>query len=250
MPSWTSRPGRLSGSLHSRHRAIEFKTFLQTLDREVPAERDVHVILDNSSTHKTPAIKSCFTHFNKQQLVEPRRALVADLTKQEAPAWRAPLRARAQHRHRRLDHRLEQQPRPLPLVEDQRAGPRADAEAHETAIREQTHASPGESVKRDQREQARERLEAASTLRDEYLRTFAELEEALEHRGELLGVLAAVTAEITDTREQTAGELGKRLTRVTSQLEELLELQELYREGLQNDLFRGSPVLVHRTVLD
>jgi transposase len=45
------------GSLHARHRAIEFKKFLQTLDREVPAELEVHVILDNSSTHKTPAIQ-------------------------------------------------------------------------------------------------------------------------------------------------------------------------------------------------
>ena len=49
--------GKVIGSLHSRHRAIEFKKFLQTLDREVPAELDVHVILDNSSTHKTPAIQ-------------------------------------------------------------------------------------------------------------------------------------------------------------------------------------------------
>jgi transposase len=49
--------GRVIGSLHSRHRAIEFKKFLQSIDREVPAELDVHVILDNSSTHKTPAIR-------------------------------------------------------------------------------------------------------------------------------------------------------------------------------------------------
>jgi transposase len=49
--------GKVIGSLHARHRAIEFKKFLQTLDREVPAELDVHVILDNSSTHKTPAIQ-------------------------------------------------------------------------------------------------------------------------------------------------------------------------------------------------
>jgi transposase len=45
------------GSLHARHRAIEFKKFLQTIDREVPNELDVHLILDNYSTHKTPAIK-------------------------------------------------------------------------------------------------------------------------------------------------------------------------------------------------
>jgi transposase len=49
--------GQVIGSLHSRHRAIEFKKFLATLEREVPAELDVHVILDNSSTHKTPAIQ-------------------------------------------------------------------------------------------------------------------------------------------------------------------------------------------------
>ena len=48
--------GQVIGSLHARHRAIEFKKFLQTLDRQVPPDLDVHVILDNSSTHKTPAI--------------------------------------------------------------------------------------------------------------------------------------------------------------------------------------------------
>ncbi len=49
--------GKVIGSLHSRHRAVEFKKFLQTLDREVPAELDVHLVLDNASTHKTPAIQ-------------------------------------------------------------------------------------------------------------------------------------------------------------------------------------------------
>src|SRR4051812_22260406 len=49
--------GKVIGRLHSRHRAIEFKNFLQTLDREVPDHLDVHLVLDNSSTHKTPAIQ-------------------------------------------------------------------------------------------------------------------------------------------------------------------------------------------------
>jgi transposase len=49
--------GQVIGRLHSRHRAIEFKQFLQTIDREVPAELDVRIVLDNSSTHKTPAIQ-------------------------------------------------------------------------------------------------------------------------------------------------------------------------------------------------
>jgi transposase len=49
--------GKVIGSLHSRHRAIEFRKFLATIDREVPAGLEVHVVLDNVSTHKTPAIK-------------------------------------------------------------------------------------------------------------------------------------------------------------------------------------------------
>jgi transposase len=49
--------GKVIGQLHSRHRAIEFKKFLQTLDREVPSELEVHLVLDNASTHKTPVIK-------------------------------------------------------------------------------------------------------------------------------------------------------------------------------------------------
>jgi len=49
--------GKVIGSVHARHRAIEFKKFLATIDREVPAEFDVHVVLDNASTHKTPAVK-------------------------------------------------------------------------------------------------------------------------------------------------------------------------------------------------
>src|SRR6202011_5774564 len=43
--------------LHNRHRAIEFHKFLQTIDQQVPEHMDVHLVLDNSSTHKTPKIR-------------------------------------------------------------------------------------------------------------------------------------------------------------------------------------------------
>jgi transposase len=49
--------GKVIGSLHARHRAIEFKKFLARLDAEVPAELEVHLILDNYATHKIPAIQ-------------------------------------------------------------------------------------------------------------------------------------------------------------------------------------------------
>ena len=50
--------GTVIGSLHRRRRAIEFKKFLTKLDREVPADLDVHLICDNLSTHKTPSIQA------------------------------------------------------------------------------------------------------------------------------------------------------------------------------------------------
>src|SRR5919197_34762 len=41
----------------ARHRAVEFQRFLARVDTQVPAGLDLHVIVDNSSTHKTPAIQ-------------------------------------------------------------------------------------------------------------------------------------------------------------------------------------------------
>jgi transposase len=49
--------GKVISALHKRHRAIEFKKFLQQIDRQVPDHLAVHLVLDNASTHKTPAIK-------------------------------------------------------------------------------------------------------------------------------------------------------------------------------------------------
>lgn len=49
--------GKVIADLAERHRAEEFRRFLNLIDRSVPAGFDVHVIVDNSSTHKTPAIK-------------------------------------------------------------------------------------------------------------------------------------------------------------------------------------------------
>jgi len=48
--------GRVHTQLYSRHRTVEFKKFLNHLDRQVPKELDVHLVLDNYSTHKTPEI--------------------------------------------------------------------------------------------------------------------------------------------------------------------------------------------------
>jgi len=50
--------GTVISQLHRRHRAIEFKKFLATIDKAVPAELDVHLVCDNYVTHNTPEIKT------------------------------------------------------------------------------------------------------------------------------------------------------------------------------------------------
>jgi transposase len=50
--------GTVIGELHRQHRATEFKKFLITIDKTVPAELDIHLVCDNYGTHKTPAVKA------------------------------------------------------------------------------------------------------------------------------------------------------------------------------------------------
>jgi transposase len=49
--------GKVISQLHRRHRSIEYRAFLNTIDKNVPAELDVHVICDNYATHKTDIIQ-------------------------------------------------------------------------------------------------------------------------------------------------------------------------------------------------
>jgi len=49
--------GKVIGALHRRHRSTEYRKFLVKIDKEVPAELDVHIIADNYATHKTDAIQ-------------------------------------------------------------------------------------------------------------------------------------------------------------------------------------------------
>ena len=78
-------------------------------------------MLDNASTHKTPAIKRWLAahprfvlalHPDQLVLAQPRRTLVRRTDHQETPARHPPLRARTQRRHPRLDRTWNDNPRP------------------------------------------------------------------------------------------------------------------------------------------
>lgn len=50
------KTGHVIGEVHRRHRAKEFLHFLHTIDESVPQALDIHLILDNYGTHKTPTV--------------------------------------------------------------------------------------------------------------------------------------------------------------------------------------------------
>jgi transposase len=48
------------GEMHRRHRSEEFLTFLRTIEAKLPLALDVHLILDDYGTDKTPRVKAWF----------------------------------------------------------------------------------------------------------------------------------------------------------------------------------------------
>jgi transposase len=54
------KTSQVIAEMHHRHRAIEFRKFLDTIDAAVPVDLEVHLILDNYGTHRTPIIRDWF----------------------------------------------------------------------------------------------------------------------------------------------------------------------------------------------
>ncbi|SEU46867.1 Transposase [Burkholderia cepacia] len=60
--------GEVIGELHRRHRSSEFLQFLRTIDANVPADLEVHLVMDNYGMHKTPSIKNWFARHPRFQV--------------------------------------------------------------------------------------------------------------------------------------------------------------------------------------
>ena len=85
-----ARTGKIIGQNQQRHRSTEFRNFLDTIEKKVPEELDVHLILDNCGTHKTKLIRDWLAkrprfhvHFTPTSaswlnLVEPWFALLTE----------------------------------------------------------------------------------------------------------------------------------------------------------------------------
>ena len=53
-----AQTGKVIGRCRRRHRAVEFRKFLDTIEAEAPADLDIHLIVDNYATHKTALIRN------------------------------------------------------------------------------------------------------------------------------------------------------------------------------------------------
>jgi transposase len=50
--------GRVIGKCYRRHRAVEFRKFLDEIEAAVPPDLDVHLVIDNYATHKAPTVRN------------------------------------------------------------------------------------------------------------------------------------------------------------------------------------------------
>ena len=113
--------GKVIGRCYERHRSREFLKFLRAVDAEVPRDLDVHLVMDNYATHKTPrlarqaAALARPSHPDLRLLAQPDRAVLRRADQQTDPPRRPSLRTRARRRHSPLHRHGQRRPQALPL---------------------------------------------------------------------------------------------------------------------------------------
>jgi hypothetical protein len=108
--------GTVIGRNIQRHRRQEFIGFLNAIEREVPAGKTVHAIVDNYAAHKHPVVRRCLVapsfHFTPTSTswLNAVEGFFAILHKPPPQARRFPVRRRPQGRNQPLPRRSQ---RPL-----------------------------------------------------------------------------------------------------------------------------------------
>ena len=88
--------GKIIGKLKRRHRSTEYISFLRHIDQTVPEDLDIHLIVDNYSTHKITESQAMAAstseiplslHAHLQFLVEPGRTLFRNVNGTATQTW-------------------------------------------------------------------------------------------------------------------------------------------------------------------
>ena len=145
--------GSVIAQHYRRHRHQEFLRFLKLIDSAVPKDLDLHLVLDNYATHKTPAIQGLAgqapavppaLHPDELKLAQPGRAVVRRADQPQASPVRAPQRHRARNRHPQVDQRVEQGPQAVRVDQDPRT--RSSKPSPPTANASSTQDTSGEWI--------------------------------------------------------------------------------------------------------
>ena len=124
--------GKVIGQCFPRHRAREFLAFLRTLETRVPDNLDVHLVMDNYATHKTPAVQrwlpasplACPLHADRRLLAEPGRALLRPPDRKTTAARGPSFDRGTRTRHLPLHRHRQRKPATLPMDQGRRRHPR------------------------------------------------------------------------------------------------------------------------------
>jgi transposase len=124
--------GKVIGQTHRRHRSREFLAFLRTIDASVPTALDVHLVMDNYGTHKSPASQGLVRppsaihrplHAHLRVVDQSGRALVCH-PDADVPAPRhAPLDEATRAGDSALPERSQRQPKAFRMDQDRRRHP-------------------------------------------------------------------------------------------------------------------------------
>ena len=120
--------GKVIGQCMNRHRHQEIIHFLNKINRETPAERELHLIVDNYATHKHPKIRAWLSgiqgpfplHPDIGVLAQCRRRVLRQIDQAAAQARRVQGHRRSPDRHQPIPRRNQRQPQALHL--DHRPG--------------------------------------------------------------------------------------------------------------------------------
>jgi transposase len=126
------KAGTIVGKCMARHRASEFRKFLDEIERNVPANLDVHIVMDNYATHKTKPIRNWFAkrprwhvHFTPTSAswINQVERFFALLTRARFETRRVPLGRRTRKSDQGLHRRYQYRSQAVPLDQDRRRHP-------------------------------------------------------------------------------------------------------------------------------
>lgn len=124
--------GAVIGKCYKRHRATEFLDFLKQIDAAMPEGLEIHLVMDDYATHKTPRIKAwlpspslaCALHADVSIVDQSGRTVVRRADAQAVATRRSSINGGTGSRYRRLHRRPQRETQALQVGQIRRRYPR------------------------------------------------------------------------------------------------------------------------------